>query len=159
MPKHVGLHNNFHKANEIGLQKAYNSRANKYLYIDGDTMYMAGSQTARDWWDDFTKIPVWGDSRKIQRYQDARDELSKHHEVKNIVGHSLGGSVALQLEKDNPGKFTTTTYNAPVFDPFATKPGNRYKSTGDLVSSYDGGAVTVERFGSPLTLHSYKGFA
>ena len=157
MPKHVGLHNNFHKANEIGLQKAY--RANKYLYVDGNTMYVAGSQTARDWWDDFTKIPVWGDSKKIQRYQDARDELSKHHEVKNIVGHSLGGSVALQLEKDNPGKFTTTTYNAPVFDPFATKPGNRYKSTGDLVSSYDGGAVTVERFGSPLTLHSYKGFA
>ena len=158
MPKHVGFNNNFHKTNEIGLQKAY--KANKYLYVDGDTMYVAGSQTARDWWDDFTKIPVWGDSRKIQRYQDARDELSKHPEVKNIVGHSLGGSVALQLEKDNPSKFTTTTYNAPVFEPWATKPAeNRFRTAGDLVSSYDTGAITIEKFASPLTLHSYKGFA
>ena len=74
MPKHIGLNNNFHKTNEIGLQKAY--RANKYLYVDGDTMYVAGSQTARDWWDDFTKIPVWGNSKKIQRKNKANSSDS-----------------------------------------------------------------------------------
>ena len=157
MPKHIGFNNNFHKANEIGLQKAY--RAKDYIYVDGDAMYMAGSQTARDWWDDFTKIPVWGDSRKIQRYQDAVEVLKENPQVKNLVGHSLSGSVALQLEKDNPGKFTTTTYNAPVFEPWAAKPAQRFRFSNDLVSSYDTGAVTIERFSDPLTLHSYKGFA
>ena len=106
------------------------------------------------------KKKIWGDSRKIQRYQDAVEVLKENPQVKNLVGHSLSGSVALQLEKDNPGKFTTTTYNAPVFEPWATKPAqNRFRTTGDLVSSYDTGAVTIEKFGSPLTLHNYKGFA
>ena len=157
MVKQVGIGCNYHKANEIGLQKAYKSK--DYLYADNDTMYIAGSQTARDWYDDFTKIPFWGDSRKIKRYEDSVKVLKQNPQVNKLVGHSLGGSASLQLEKDNPGKFTTTTYNAPVFDPFATKPGNRFRFTGDLVSSYDGGAITIENFGSPLTLHTYKGFS
>jgi hypothetical protein len=46
--------NDFHKLNEIGLERAYTSP--DYLYKNNDTLYMGGTQTARDVWDDL-KIP------------------------------------------------------------------------------------------------------
>jgi hypothetical protein len=50
--KNLGFNNNFHKVNEIGLQKAYNSY-NK-VHVDGDTMFIAGTSNKQDWIDDFT---------------------------------------------------------------------------------------------------------
>ena len=41
-----------------GLERAYQ---HSDYYIHGNTMYIAGSHTAKDWYDDVTKIPVWGD--------------------------------------------------------------------------------------------------
>ena len=41
-----------------GLRKAY---AHGDYYIHGKTMFIAGSHTARDWFDDVTKVPAWGD--------------------------------------------------------------------------------------------------
>ena len=41
-----------------GLRKAYEHGG---YYIHGNTMYIAGSHTARDWFGDFTKIPFYGD--------------------------------------------------------------------------------------------------
>ena len=32
-------------------------------------MYVAGSHTVRDWYDDVAKIPFWGDVKKSERYQ------------------------------------------------------------------------------------------
>ena len=60
--KGVGLHNNFHNINEIGLQKAYHSE--KKLHIDGDTLFIGGTSNKQDWYDNITKIPFWGDLRK-----------------------------------------------------------------------------------------------
>ena len=51
-----------------GLERAYQSGD---YFIHGDTMYVAGSHTAKDWYDDFTKIPVWGDLRNSTRYEAA----------------------------------------------------------------------------------------
>ena len=53
--KNIGLQNNFHHTNKLGLAKAYQS--NKSTYVDGDTMYIAGTKTAKDWYDNFTKLP------------------------------------------------------------------------------------------------------
>ena len=38
-------------------------------------MYVAGSHTDQDWYDDFTKVPNWGDLRDSVRYQEAEKAL------------------------------------------------------------------------------------
>ena len=63
-------------------------------------MSIAGSHTAKDWYNDVTKVPFWGDLRNSTRCQAARDALMQHPEVKRTVGHSLGASVALELQQN-----------------------------------------------------------
>ena len=96
---HNPIKNNEYSTDEIteaqGLERAYQHGD---YYIHGDTMdKIAGYHTAKDWYDDVTKIPFWGDLRHSTRYRAARDALTQHLEVKRLVGHSLGGSVALVM--------------------------------------------------------------
>ena len=119
--KNLGFNNNFHKINEIGLQKAYSS--DNKVYVDGDTAFIAGTSSLGDWYGNITKIAVWGDLKKSQRYKDADKVLKENPNVKKLVSHSLGGSVSLELDTNNPGKYETTTYGAPVF--LGLKGGNR----------------------------------
>ena len=101
-------------------------------------MYIAGSHTSKDWYDDVTKVPDWGDLRQSTRYQAATKALKENPQVTHVVGHSLGGSVALQLEKDYSNQIKTSrTYGAPVLD--AWKGGNpeRYRHYADPVSILD----------------------
>ena len=79
-----------------GLSKAY--KHGDY-YVHGKTMFIAGSHTTRDWFDDITKIPVWGDVRESDRYQKVLKEFVDRNEIDTVVGHSLGGSVSLELQK------------------------------------------------------------
>ena len=78
-----------------GLSKAYDQGD---AHVIGQTLYIAGSHTARDWWDDVTKIPAWGDVRNSERYQRALEVLKQNPQVNRVIGHSLGGAVALELE-------------------------------------------------------------
>ena len=80
-----------------GLENAY---SHGDYYIHGSTMYIAGSHTGKDWYDDVTKVPAWGDVRNNTRYQAAREALLDNPQVHTTIGHSLGGSVALELEKN-----------------------------------------------------------
>ena len=50
--------------------------------------------------------------RHSDRYRQAEAVYSKS--VKRVVGHSLGGSVALDLQKKYP-RLTLKTYGAPVW--------------------------------------------
>ncbi len=75
-----------------GLRKAYDQGD---FYVHGKTMFIAGSHTKRDWFDDFTKIPFWGDLRESERYQRVQKEFERQAQIDTVVGHSLGGSVAL----------------------------------------------------------------
>ena len=150
-PKNVG----FHKINEIVLQKAYDSK-NK-VHVDGDTAFIAGTSSLSDWYDNFTKIPVWGDLRNSTRYKQADEVLKQNPQVKNIIGHSLAGSVALELEKNYPDKnYETTTYGAPVF--MGLGKGDRYRHLGDPISMFDFGAKNVGFSLSPLIAHSYENY-
>jgi len=79
-----------------GLQRAYQQGDS---YTRGDTMYVAGSHTARDWYDNFTKIPFWGDLRGSHRYKQADKMLNANPQVRNLAGHSLGGAVVHELQK------------------------------------------------------------
>ena len=51
-----------------GLERAY---AHGDYFIHGNTMYIAGSHTGKDWYGDVTKVPNWGDLRESTRYQAA----------------------------------------------------------------------------------------
>jgi hypothetical protein len=117
-----------------GLQRAYQQGDS---YRRGDTLYVAGSHTATDWYDDFTKIPFWGDLRKSHRYQQADKMLDANSGVKNVVGHSLGGAVVHELQRNHPG-LRSVTYGAPSLS--LSGGGERYRNNWDPVSMFDRGA-------------------
>ena len=86
-----------------------------------------------------------------------------------MVTHSLGSSVGLALQRNNPERdFHVVTYGAPVIgmlDPFRGDfKVERYKHVGrigepDPVASLDMFANVVPiNSKNPLTLHSYKGY-
>jgi hypothetical protein len=158
-----------------GLARAY---AQGDAHTHGTTTEIAGSHTARDCWDDVTKIPFWGDSHKIYHMQMAQQALAANPQATRVVGHSLGGAVPLQAQKDNP-KLASRTYGAPVWDVFGTdntergngifdkpqgKPGGveRYRSFGDPVSFFDGSAHSALPGKEALSFsgpHAYQSLA
>ena len=144
--------NNFHKLNENGLNKAYNN-LNK-IHVQGDTMYIAGTSNLKDVYDDITKIPFFGTITDSTRYNQAKTALDLNPNITKIVGHSLGGSVALEFQKNNP-KYNTTTYGAPVLQ-IGSKQGNRYRFPFDPVSYLDNGAITVDKIN--INPHSYSNY-
>jgi len=142
-----------------GLERAY-QQGDSYAY--GNTLDIAGSHTARDWFDDVTKIPKWqnvpgglnpvtdfmnsgfgkkllgtGDLRNAERYQAAEKALKANPNIQRVIGHSLGGSVALELQKNHPG-LESRTYGAPVWNPIGgDAKAERYRNWFDPVSVFD----------------------
>ena len=84
------------KQDEEGLTKAYQDKTYPGVYFDQNTntMYVKGTVDAQDWYDDFTKVPNWGDLRQSRRYKEAdaayNDLLQKGMAPSRVVGHSLG---------------------------------------------------------------------
>ena len=90
------------KTDVEGLHEAYNRQTQ--LYVHGDTLYIAGTDPT-DLQDDVDDlgIPLFKTSKSL-RYKNAVDLLDVNPDVKHIVGHSLGGATALELQqhfKDN----------------------------------------------------------
>ena len=145
---------------EKGLENAYNDKTSKGVFYDPETRteYIKGSSTPRDGFDDLTKIPIWGDTKQAERYQEADKAYlglqASGKPVERVVGHSLGGSVALELAKDR-GIQHSRTFGAPVLDmnPFGNA--ERYRHPLDPVSILDRGAKWGNVKAYP---HSYTGF-
>jgi len=167
-----------------GLERAY-QQGDSYTY--GDTLYIAGSWTARDWFDDATKIPKWqnvpggfspvtdfmnsvlgkkllgtGDLRNAERYQAAEKALKANPNIKRVIGHSLGGSVALELQKNYAG-LESRTYGAPVWNPTGgDAKAERYRNWFDPFSVFDRSAkrsVKWNPFDSFSMTHDYGNIA
>jgi hypothetical protein len=152
-------------SNQEGLDKAYASP--KYVYQNGETLYIGGTQTAHDIWDDL-KIP-FNKVDQSQRYKDASQVIEKNivegHPIHNIVAHSLGASAGLKLVDKYPNyPMTTTSYGAPIavasnqlISPIIS--GERYRHPYDGVSGFDYGAKTIPiqdpKVWNP---HSYQGY-
>ena len=152
--KDVGFTNTFHHKNQIGLDSAYKS-FNK-LSIKDDTMFVAGTSNLRDVWDDL-KLPFYL-TRYTKRYQDADNLLKSNPQVKKLVGHSLAGSVSLELQKQHPNRdFDITTYGAPVVQMGGQKH-KRFRKSGDLISSLDDGAITYKGSVNPIEAHGYQDY-
>jgi hypothetical protein len=145
-----------------GLRKAY---AQGDYYIHGKTMFIAGSHTQRDWFDDVTKIPVWGDLKNSERYQKVQTKFEEQDQIDTVVGHSLGGSVALELQKNyTDRKLKSRTYGAPVMDLLGSEAENvdRYRNWLDPVSIFDRGAKKSVKWNvldSGSLTHDYSNIA
>jgi len=132
-----------------GMQQAY-ARESK-LYVDGSTMHIAGSSSTQDWVLDDITIPCC-QTHKTLRYKDAKMLLESNKQITSLTGHSLGGSVALQLQKDFPERnLNINTYGAPVVS--LTPSTNRFRNYMDPVSMFDQGAKSNIHIG--LNPHSY----
>jgi hypothetical protein len=152
-------------SNQEGLDRAYKEK--NYVFKNGNTLYIAGTQTKRDIYDDITKVP-FGRVDKSQRYLDAsqiiENSILENKPISNIVAHSLGGSVGLKLVdnyKEHP--MTTTVYGAPVKTArdtllSTTISGERYRHPYDPVSMFDGGAKTIPIQNNIINPHSYNGY-
>ena len=152
--------------NQEGLEKAY--QAPNYIYQDGSTLFIGGTQTARDVWDDITKIP-FDKVDQSKRYQDANkiveNNILQNHPIQNIVSHSLGSAVSLKLVDKYPSyPMTTTSYGAPVavgsnqlISPIIS--GNRYRHPYDPVSIFDKGSKTIPiQDPNVMNPHDYHGY-
>ena len=151
------------KQDEEGLKNAYNDKTSTGVYYDPNTRteYVKGSVTGRDWYDDFTKLP-FGNTRDAERYQQAdkayEDLQASGTPVDRVVGHSLGGSVALEMQK-NHGIPQSRTFGAPVLDLNSFGHPERYRHPLDIVSILDRSATWGPFSGvNPLSTHSYEGF-
>jgi hypothetical protein len=132
----------FHKTNEDGIKQAYATKEG--LYQEGNRLYIAGTRDFQDVMD-WAKIATnTFEGSKI--YKNADAYLKTHPEVTELAGHSAGGSAALELEKNYADrKYTTMTYNAPVFEPIfnaesfldKSKTPLRFSIVGDPVSMFD----------------------
>ena len=135
------------KGDENGLNLAYANPQGTYYDPATRTEYVKGSTTATDWWDDVSKIP-FGDTARSERYGQAmdayKDLTTSGKPVERIVGHSLGGAVALEMQKNLAKKghnVDTRTFGAPVLDPRFYEKSERYRHPMDPVSIFDRGAT------------------
>jgi hypothetical protein len=138
----------FHKTNEEGINIAY-SKPEGY-HIQDNKLFIAGTRDMKDVLD-WTKLPM-NTFNKSKIYKNAEKALIDNPEITQVIGHSAGGSAALQLEKDYPNKgLTSITYSAPVFSianikqivgKQEDKP-MRFFHPGDLVSSMDMNAQPI----------------
>jgi hypothetical protein len=93
------------KEDEKGLDDAYANAYGQGTAYDPatKTIYIKGSSTPVDWAEDATMIP-FGRTGESERYQQAMkaydDLLYRGNKVDRVVGHSLGGSVALEMQKN-----------------------------------------------------------
>ena len=132
-----------------GLKRAYEEPDS--VFQNGDTLYIAGTHPTNivDWYQDVTLIPTKR-VRFSNRFRQAEEAMNKG--IKRVVGHSLGGSVALELQQNDPD-LESVTYGAPVW---SSKHGKRYRHWLDPVSMFDSGASSSSSPG--WNPHSYDGF-
>ena len=92
-------------------------------------------------------------TNRSQRYEDASRVLKAMPQMKRVVGHSLGGAVALEFQKTHPD-LRSVTYGAPLF---TASGGERYKTVLDPIAMFDVGARTEAQRG--INSHGYHHLA
>jgi hypothetical protein len=150
--------NNSGMSDAEGLSKAYKSPNS--IFIDGNKMYISGTHTPKDVYD-WKLIPL-GLVKHSTRYGEADAALKDNPQVDTVIGHTLGSSVAAELNKQYNNKFNAYYYGSPFLDfSFNRDPKNqRYRHPGDLVSMFDTGAANQEQqnIDQLINHHSYEGF-
>ena len=109
-------------------------------------MYIAGTRDIGDVIDDL-RIPM-NDVENTTRYRSASFKMKG---VSTVVGHSLGGSVALALARHF--SVSPVTYGAPVVD-FGPGVEHRHRHWFDPVAIFDFAAQTT--FAPTVNPHSFS---
>ena len=144
-----------------GLRLAYQQP--DHVYIQENKMYIAGSKTATDWVHNVAFIPTQ-QTQYHNIYKSAFDQLKKNPQVNELIGHSAGGAVLLELQKQYPNRFDKTrSYSAPVFNPLGSGQLNenhlRFRTIGDPVAMLDNGAITMNKnILNPFITHSFTNY-
>ena len=104
---------------EEGLKLAYET--NDRLYQHYNKLLIAGTKDFPTDHIDDLKLPMNDTLNKTKGRRDADMYYRSHHEIDTVIGHGLGGSVALALEKqykkegNNPyGLIQSKTSGAPI---------------------------------------------
>jgi hypothetical protein len=154
-------------SDEEGLKLAYDAKNGLYQHYN--KLFIAGTRDFPGDHIDDLKLPFDDTLNKTKRGRDADAYYRSHHEVDTVIGHSLGGSVSLALEKqykkegNNPyGIIQSKTFGAPVIstDVLGEKNPNRIRYFGDPISALDFNATNVipsMDFRWKNSAHSYKG--
>ena len=154
-------------SDEEGLKRAYDTKDGLYQHYN--KLFIAGTRDFPGDHIDDLKLPFDDTLNTTTRGRTADKYYRSHHEIDTIVGHSLGGSVALALEKqykkegNNPyGIVQSKTFGAPVISTnvLGEKNPNRIRYFGDPISAFDFGSTTVmPSFKQRLwnSAHSYSG--
>jgi len=106
-------------SDEEGLKRAYETRDGLYQHYN--KLFISGTKDfPQDHIDDL-KLPFDDTLNKSKRGRDADAYYRSHHEIDTVIGHSLGGAVALALEKkykkeDNTpyGIIQSKTFGSPT---------------------------------------------
>ena len=134
---------------EEGLKQAYASKDGLHQHYK--IFFIAGTRDfPRDHIDDIT-LQMNGTLNKTKRGRDADMYYRSHNEIDTVIGHSLGGSVALALEKqykkegNNPyGLIQSKTFGAPIISgSFSGTNPNRIRWAGDPISALDFNSTTA----------------
>ena len=152
-------------SDEEGLKRAYDTQDGLYQHFN--KLFISGTKDPIDVVDDL-KFQFDDTLNKTKRGRDTDAYYRSHHEIDTVIGHSLGGAVALALEQQykkedgNPyGIVQSKTFGSPTVSANVTnKNPNRIKYFGDPISALDFGSTTVMPsmgFRWKNSAHSYKG--
>ena len=91
-------------SDEEGLKRAYDTSDGLYQHCDGlyqhyNKLFIAGTKDFPVDHIDDLKLPFDGTLNKTKRGRDADAYYRSHHEIDTVIGHSLGGAVALSLQR------------------------------------------------------------
>ena len=84
-------------SDEEGLRLAYETKDGVYQHYN--KVFIAGTKDFPQDHTDDLKLPFDDTLNKTKRGRDADAYYRSHHEIDTVIGHSLGGAVALSLEK------------------------------------------------------------
>ena len=147
------------------MTKAYSSENG--LYHHHNKLFIAGTKSLQDAWDDL-KIPFGKTMDGVRADNANAYYLANQSSIDTVIGHSLGGAIALNLEQkygkkgDNPyGIIQSKTFGSAT----ASLPGgsnDRIRYIGDPISALDFGATTVipslsQRWNN--SAHSFSGLS
>ena len=148
-----------------GLRLAYESPDR--IYQNGSILYIAGTKDPIDFYDDL-KLPLY-QTQQTKRYKDVdkfiRDgtievDGKPHTGITDIISHSLGSAVGQQINNDYGNIFRSRSYRSPFVSgqrPEDTETNLRIRKSGDPVSMFDSGSLTLNRGTlNPFQNHSYQ---
>ena len=105
-------------SDEEGLKRAYDTKDGLYQHYN--KLFISGTKDPIDFADDL-KLPIDDALNKTTRGKTADAYYRSHHEIDTVTGHSLGGAVALPLQKaykkegNNPyGIVQSKTFGSPT---------------------------------------------